>query len=95
MPLSLSLIDRFLKGRADRISSMINKDLLAGMRIEMKSLGVYVPKPAAEDVPASSTAPTPAPPTPAAAASTEVEVSTTPAVPTTTAAGASPMKNDA
>ncbi|CAN0294717.1 unnamed protein product, partial [Ectocarpus sp. 4 AP-2014] len=32
------------KGRADHISSMINKDLLTGMRIEMKSLGVYVPK---------------------------------------------------
>lgn len=46
------------------MSSMINKDLLAGMRIEMKSLGVYVPKPAeeaapapaAEDVPASAAA---------------------------------------
>lgn len=62
------------QGRGEHISSMINKDLLAGMRIEMKSLGVYVPKPAEADEPAPPP-PAPkddpdsaAPPVPAAAA---------------------------
>lgn len=34
-----------VQGRGDSISSMINKDLLCGLRIEMKSLGMYVPMP--------------------------------------------------
>lgn len=46
---------------------MINKDLFAGMMIEMKSLGVYVPKPVEKEVAAPPTVPEAAPGSKAAA----------------------------
>lgn len=54
------------QGRGDNVSAMINKDLIHGLRIEMQSLGVYVPKqvveptepaPADEALPSSSPQP--------------------------------------
>lgn len=51
-----------LQGRGDSISSMINKDLLCGLRIEMKSLGMYVPMPPPAEEATMTVEGAPAPP---------------------------------
>lgn len=39
-----SLVAPVSQGRGNTIASMINKDLLSGLKLEMRAFGVYVPK---------------------------------------------------